>query len=122
MTGQPPSAPAPRMTIVVPTYREVESLPHLIDRVAQVREKHGLDIDMLIMDDDSRDGSVELVAARPEKWVQLIVRTTDRGLSPAVLDGMHRAKGDVLVCMDADLSHPPEVLPLMLQKLNEGAD
>ncbi len=112
----------PRVTIVVPTFREVESLPHLIDRVAKVRADAGLDIEMLIMDDDSRDGSVELVAARPEKWVQIIVRTSDRGLSPAVLDGLRRAQGDVLVCMDADLSHPPETLPQMLAKLDQGAD
>jgi dolichol-phosphate mannosyltransferase len=116
------SAARPRITIVVPTYREVESLPHLIDRVAKVRESAGLDIDMLIMDDDSRDGSAELVAARPEKWVELVVRTTDRGLSPAVVDGMRRAKGDVVICMDADLSHPPEALPQMLARLDEGAD
>ena len=116
------SRPRPRVTIVVPTYKEVESLPHLIDRVAKVRAEAGLDIDMLIMDDDSRDGSVELLAARPEKWVQLVVRTSDRGLSQAVLDGARRARGDVLVCMDADLSHPPEVLPAMLDKLEGGAD
>ena len=118
----PGSAFRGRVTIVVPTYKEAENLPLLIERVGRVREAHGLDIDMLIMDDDSRDGSVEVVAARPEKWVELIVRTTDRGLSPAVLDGLRRARGDVLVCMDADLSHPPEALPSMLRKLDEGAD
>src|SRR5271169_1871330 len=101
---------AMRLTIVVPTYKEAANLPHLIDRVAKVRDQHGLDIDMLIMDDDSRDGSVELIAARPENWVQLICRTGNRGLSAAVLDGLRIAKGDVLVCMDADLSHPPESL------------
>jgi dolichol-phosphate mannosyltransferase len=112
----------PSITIVVPTYEEAENLPNLIDRVAKVREAHDLAIDMLIMDDDSRDGSVELVAARPEKWVQLIVRTAKRGLSEAALDGLRRARGDVLVCMDADLSHPPEALPRMLQALEAGAD
>jgi dolichol-phosphate mannosyltransferase len=112
----------PRVTIVVPTYKEVESLPHLIDRVAKLRVDQGLDIEMLVMDDDSRDGSVELIAARPEKWVQIVVRTTDRGLSPAVLDGLRRARGEFLVCMDADLSHPPESLPGMIAKLNDGAD
>jgi dolichol-phosphate mannosyltransferase len=121
---QPPddARARPRVTIIVPTYKEVESLPHLIDRVARVRDAAGLDIDMLIMDDDSRDGSAEMLAARPEKWVQIVVRTTDRGLSQAVLDGVRRARGDYLVCMDADLSHPPEVLPAMLAKLNGGAD
>jgi dolichol-phosphate mannosyltransferase len=110
------------VSIVVPTYREVESLPHLIDRIAKVREEHGLDLEVLIMDDDSRDGSVELIAARPEKWVSIIVRTADRGLSPAVIDGLKRARGEVLVCMDADLSHPPESIPKMMAKLDEGAD
>jgi dolichol-phosphate mannosyltransferase len=111
-----------RVTVVVPTYKEAENLPHLIGRLAKVREDHGLDLDVLIMDDDSRDGSAELVAARPEKWVQIVVRTADRGLSPSVLDGMKRAEGEILVCMDADLSHPPEAIPQMLHKLEEGAD
>ena len=129
--GPRPSVPAssptpqlqrPRITIVVPTYQEAESLPHLIERVARVREQHAFDIDLLIMDDDSQDGSVELIAARRESWVQIVVRKQQRGLSPAVLDGLTRARGDVLVCMDADLSHPPECLPKMLRKLEEGAD
>ena len=111
-----------RVTVVVPTYKEAENLPHLIGRLAKVREQYGLDLDVLIMDDDSRDGSAELVAARPEKWVHIVVRTADRGLSPSVLDGMKRAQGEILVCMDADLSHPPEAIPQMLRKLEEGAD
>ncbi|HEX7507117.1 MAG TPA: glycosyltransferase, partial [Polyangia bacterium] len=64
-----------RVTVVVPTYKEAENLPHLIGRLAKVREEYGVDLDVLIMDDDSRDGSAELVAARPEKWVQIVVRT-----------------------------------------------
>ena len=115
----------PRVTIVVPTFKEVENIPHLIERVSGVHERHdyGIDVDMLFMDDDSRDGSLELVDARPEKWAGLFVRTSDRGLSPAVLDGLRRASGDVLVCMDADLSHPPgSAFPTMLAKLDEGAD
>jgi len=111
-----------RVTVVVPTYKEAENLPHLIGRLAKVRQEHGLDMDVLIMDDSSQDGSAELVAARPEDWVKIVVRTSDRGLSPSVLDGMKRATGDVLICMDADLSHPPEAIPQMLRKLEEGAD
>jgi dolichol-phosphate mannosyltransferase len=125
---QPPSSAATettrfaRVTVVVPTYQEAENLPHLLDRLAKVRQAHGLDLDVLIMDDNSQDGSEEIVAARPEDWVKLVVRTTGRGLSPSVLDGMNLATGDVLVCMDADLSHPPEAIPQMLSKLQEGAD
>jgi dolichol-phosphate mannosyltransferase len=121
-TPPPESTRFSRVTVVVPTYKEAENLPHLITRLGKVREEHGLDLDVLIMDDDSKDGSAELVAARPEQWVQIVVRTSDRGLSPSVLDGMRRGQGDVLVCMDADLSHPPEAIPHMLRKLEEGAD
>lgn len=110
------------VTVVVPTYKEAECLPYLIDRLAKMREILTIPLDVLIMDDDSRDGSVELIASRLENWVQIIVRTADRGLSAAVLDGLRRARGDLLVCMDADLSHPPEALPTMLRKLAEGAD
>jgi dolichol-phosphate mannosyltransferase len=115
-------SPAPKITIVVPTYKEVENLPHLIDRVARMRQTHGLAIEMLIVDDDSRDGSVELVRGRPESWVEIVVRTSDRGLASAVLEGLRRARGEVLVCMDADLSHSPEIVPAMLAKLAQGAD
>ena len=120
--GPPETTCLSRVTVVVPTYKEVENLPLLIDRLAKVRAEHKLELDVLIMDDDSRDGSAELVAARPEPWVRIVVRTADRGLSPSVLDGMRRGQGDVFVCMDADLSHPPEAIPHMLRKLAEGAD
>src|SRR6476660_1204808 len=106
----------PSITIVVPTYKEVESLPHLIDCIAQVRQTNRLPIDVIIVDDDSRDGSVELIRRRPEEWVQILVRTGRRGLSEAVLEGFHRATGDVLVCMDADLSHPPDAIVSMIRK------
>ena len=82
----------------------------------------GLDIDLVIVDDDSRDGSVEFVESLAEPWVQIIVRTEGRGLSQAVLAGLRRARGEVLVCMDADLSHPPEALTHMLHKLHWGRD
>ncbi len=112
----------PTLSVVVPTYREAENLPHLIDRIAKVRNDCALDLELLIVDDDSQDGTEELIAARSEEWLRLIVRTEDRGLSLAVLEGLRQAKGDVLVCMDADLSHPPETLPTIVQKVQEGAD
>lgn len=112
----------PRVSLIVPTYREAQNLPLLIERVARVRDLHGLAVELLVVDDDSRDGTAELLASRAETWLRLIVRSRDPGLSPSVLEGLRQAKGDVMVCMDADLSHPPETIPLMLQKLEDGAD
>src|SRR5690606_27324818 len=71
---------------------------------------------------DSRDGTEALIAARPEPWVKLIVRKEDRGLSQAVLCGLRAARGDLLVVMDADLSHPPEAIIEMQRAIADGAD
>jgi len=113
---------APETSIIVPTYREVEALPDLIERVARVREAHPSIAELLIVDDDSRDGTEALIAARPEPWLKLIVRKEDRGLSQAVLAGLRAARGDLLVVMDADLSHPPEAIVEMQRLIGAGAD
>lgn len=118
----PALSPLPATSIVVPTFREAEALPDLIDRVARVRAEHESIRELVIVDDDSRDGTEELVAKRPERWLKLIVRKRDRGLSQAVLAGLHAARGDILVVMDADLSHPPEVIATMQQAIVDGAD
>jgi dolichol-phosphate mannosyltransferase len=111
----------PVLSIVVPTYHEVENLPELLDRLGRVRAD-GMDLEVLIMDDNSRDGSEEAVAALGLPWVRFVVRTENRGLSPAVIDGFNLAAGTIILVMDADLSHPPEKIPEMLAALDGGAD
>ncbi len=111
-----------RVTVVVPTFQEVENIPCLVQRLLAVRESAELDLELLIMDDASSDGSAELVESLDLPWVRMVVRTAERGLSQAVLDGLRRAEGEVLVVMDADLSHPPEKIPKMLEALDCGAD
>jgi dolichol-phosphate mannosyltransferase len=124
-----PRARAPRLaevriltpvSIIVPTYREAENIPHLLARLATLRDDYGIDLEVLIMDDDSRDGTDQAVARAGHDWATLVVRTENRGLSPAVVDGLRRAKHPVLVCMDADLSHPPEKIPDMILALEAG--
>lgn len=117
-----PQATLPHLSIVVPTYKEVENIPHLVARIEQLRAELPNPIDVWFMDDDSKDGSAELVQGLNKDWVKLVTRTTDRGLSAAVLDGLRRARGDVFVVMDADLSHPVEAIPKMLEELEAGAD
>lgn len=112
----------PSVSIIVPTYREVESLPYLIDRIDRLRQSELKTLELVIVDDDSKDGTSELVAHRAQSWVRLFVRTEDRGLSKAVLFGLRQAQNEMLVVMDADLSHPPEVIPTMVEALTQGAD
>ena len=69
------------VTVVVPTYREAANIPHLIARLQAVRESSGIDLELLLMDDDSQDGSDRLVDSLALPWVTLVTRKTDRGLS-----------------------------------------
>lgn len=112
----------PELTIVVPTFKEAENLPELLRRLEALRHAAGIDLELLIMDDNSADGSEQIVAAAGHPWATLIVRRNDRGLSHAVLDGLRRARAPRVVVMDADLSHPPERIPDMLTELDRGAD
>jgi dolichol-phosphate mannosyltransferase len=114
------AAGRPSISIVVPTYREVLNLPQLLKRVGAVRESSGCEIELLVMDDDSADGSVEAVESARLPWAKIVVRRENRGLSPAVIDGLRLAKNDLVVVMDADLSHPPEKIPEMVAALQKG--
>ncbi|MDP7029986.1 MAG: glycosyltransferase family 2 protein [Phycisphaerales bacterium] len=119
MTQNAPTS-SPLVSVIVPTYQEVDSLGPLLARLGEVRE--GCDLDVLIVDDNSQDGTEALIESLGLSWVRLIVRTGDRGLSSAVLRGLSEATGEHLVVMDADLSHPPEVIPDMIAALQQGAD
>jgi dolichol-phosphate mannosyltransferase len=108
------------ISIIIPTYREALNIPHVLRRLDTLRRSHDLTLEVIFMDDDSRDGSVEAVAAAGFDWARIVVRTADRGLSPAVVEGFRLARHPVLVCMDADLSHPPEKIPQMILALETG--
>lgn len=108
------------ISVIVPTYREVDAIPHLLARLADVRRTYNLTLEVLFMDDNSQDGSVEAVEAAGYDWARMIVRTQDRGLSVSVIDGFKAAQFPIVVCMDCDLSHPPEAIPQMVLGLNAG--
>jgi dolichol-phosphate mannosyltransferase len=77
----------------------------------------------LFVDDDSRDGTAQTAAALAPKYpVRALVRKGKRGLATAILDGLGYTKGDFVVVMDADLQHPPEVLPGLVKELDAGHD
>jgi len=114
------SSICPSITVVVPTYREVENIPRLVARLQGVRDDFGLDLELLLMDDDSRDGSDKVVETLMLPWVSLVTRTTNRSLSYAVLDGLMRSQRDLLVVMGADLSVPPEKFPELVALLGDN--
>lgn len=104
-------------SIIIPAYNEAENIPSLIKRLFKVlnQEKPAV----TIVDKDSSDGTQEAVQKLSEKFtVKLIVDT--RSLSEAVVRGFKQSQGDILLVMDADLSHPPEKIPELLEKLEEA--
>ena len=106
------------VSVIVPTYREVDNVPVLVGRLKAVGATHALPLELLIVDDASNDGIASLPERlREARWMRVIVRHARRDLCQAVLDGLRAATGDVLVVMDADLSHPPEAIPSLLAAL-----
>jgi dolichol-phosphate mannosyltransferase len=109
------------VSVVLPTYREAENLPIIVPRIAAALAGISLRCEILIVDDDSPDGTPVVCAALAERFpLRLLVRRGQRGLASAVLFGIKQAAGTVVVVMDADLSHPPEKIPELVRPVLAG--
>ena len=116
--------PTPRVAVVVPTYNEADNLPELARRLFDL----GIDdLWLYVVDDESPDGTADVARALSERYdgrVEVISRPGKQGLGTAYVAGFGRALddgSDFVVQMDADLSHPPERLPAMLE-MSDHAD
>ncbi|MGA6207147.1 polyprenol monophosphomannose synthase [Nocardia testacea] len=109
-----------RVTVVVPTYNERDNLPVAVERLTALSVP---DLHVLVVDDNSPDGTGEVaekLAADLPDAVSVLHRTEKDGLGRAYIAGITRALeegADVVIQMDADLSHPAEVIPAMLEEL-----
>jgi dolichol-phosphate mannosyltransferase len=113
-----------RILVLIPTYNEEESIGNLLNRLQIVREKLAnlFDIDILIIDDGSPDKTVDIVKSLEFSKIKVLQRNEKKGLGPAYLAGFAEGlKGDYeyFVEMDADLSHQPEELYLLLNQAEE---
>ncbi len=112
------------LSVIVPTYNERTRLPELLDSILAVFEANRLAGEIVVVDDNSPDGTAEVAEAYASRGpVRVLRRPGKLGLGSAVMDGFAVATGSVLGVIDADLSHPPGMLPYMLQTLgNRRAD
>jgi dolichol-phosphate mannosyltransferase len=109
------------ISIVVPTYQEAANLRLLAEAVNEALSGSALEYELVFVDDNSQDGSEEICAELAERLpVRMVVRRSERGLATAVIDGIAASTGDLVVVMDGDLSHPPSVIPDMMEKLLQG--
>ena len=111
-------------SVVVPVFREAGNIPALVERVHRALSEHGLEWELILVDDDSRDGSAPLVDALSRRLpVRMVTRRGQpRDLSRSVLLGFECARFDRLVVMDGDLSHPPEAIVDLLAALDTSVD
>lgn len=111
----------PELSLIVPTYNERENIVPLVERIHKSLSNYNYEL--IVVDDNSPDQTSELAKTLSSKYpVSVIVRTTERGLASAVVAGFKQAKGDVLGVIDADLQHPPEFIPDLLNAIRNGAD
>lgn len=113
-----------KFAVVIPTLNEAGNIPVLIGRLHQALQPTAINYEIIVVDDDSQDGTAE--AARKEAAsdprVRVFVRKGQRGLAGAVIHGWEQTDADLLGVIDADLQHPPEVLPKLIEEVLKGAD
>ena len=119
------SPPLPRgLSVVVPVYNSQESLNELVARLAEVLTPLSDQYEIILVDDASRDGSwsaIERLAGECEH-VRAIGMMRNYGQHNAVLCGIRAARFDRVITMDDDLQHPPEEIPRLVARLDEGHD
>jgi dolichol-phosphate mannosyltransferase len=113
-----------KLALVIPTLCEAENIGGLLNHVRSVLESVGIPYEILVVDDDSQDGTGDVVAAisHVDPRVRLLIRKGQRGLSGAVLHGWQNTDAGILGVMDADLQHPPELLPRLIAAIQAGSD
>jgi dolichol-phosphate mannosyltransferase len=113
-----------KLALVIPTLCEAENIGGLLQHVRSVLDPLGICYEILVVDDDSSDGTGDVVSAiaKQDPRVRLLVRKGQRGLSGAILHGWQNTDATILGVMDADLQHPPELLPQLVAGIRSGND
>ena len=107
------------VSVILPTYNERGNILPLIKEIQVGLSQGDYDADIIVVDDNSPDGTGRLVAEQtaPEGEVRLFVRTEERGLASAIKFGIGQARGEALVVMDTDFNHDPRMLAQMVSLL-----
>ena len=106
-----------RFSIIIPTYNEAKNIVSLLD---QIKHLVADDTEIIIVDDNSPDGTADIVRKYNQnisQKIRLIVRKNESGLSSAILKGVSSSLNEVIIIMDADNSHPPHVIPRLIQEI-----
>lgn len=120
------SATVPRLSVVCPAYQEEAALPafheHLLRTLESLQEEY--EIEVLYVDDGSRDGTLPLLRrwSRFDSRIRYLSLSRNFGHQAALTAGLEYAEGDVIVTLDSDLQHPPQLIAEMLERWKHGYD
>jgi len=114
----------PTLAVIIPTLCEAENIKAVLDRVRSVLDPMGIRYEIVVVDDDSSDATGEIVSAvsADDPRVRLVVRRGEKGVAGATLLGWKNTGAPILGVIDADLQHPPELLPRLVTAVLEGCD
>ena len=113
------------VSIILPTLNEAGNIASLVQCTVDAVQKAGIDeIEIIVVDDDSPDRTWEIASEIicPPASVEVIRRMKEHGLTASLSVGIEAAKHEVIVWLDCDFSHPPELIPQMLYMLDQGFD
>lgn len=112
------------LSLILPTLNEAENILSIVEQLDQTLKQMGITYEIIIVDDDSPDHTWErgLVMAQTLPALRVMRRVQQRGLATAVVRGWQAARGEILGVIDADLQHPPSVLPALWHAIASGAD
>ena len=112
----------PQLSLVIPVYNEVESLPRLVQEIHATLDNTQYDYEMVFVDDGSKDGSFELLKRLHQDDPRIVVVRFRRnfGQTAAFAAGFDHARGEIIVTLDADGQNPPADIPKLLEKMAEG--
>ena len=125
MTLETRNEKRPQVSIIIPTYNESQNIRNVLKSIGDIIPKNTF-TEAIVVDDNSPDGTGKIVEDYLKNvkkiagyTIDIIHRTTKNGLSSAILSGIQRATGDTIVVMDSDLSHPPQIIPKMIDVLKQ---
>lgn len=112
-----------RISIIVPIFNEVRSIPRLHEELEKVTSSaKSYDFEYIFIDDGSKDGSSEVLSqlSKRDDKITVIELSRNFGKEVAVTAGLHYVTSDAVIIMDADLQHPPEIIPQFIEKWEQG--
>ncbi len=114
-----------QVSIIIPTYNESQNIVKILNTISKYVPKN-ISTEAIVVDDNSPDGTGKIVEEYLKDFkkvagytINIIHRKAKNGLSSAILNGIQNAKGETIVVMDSDFSHPPQIIPKMIEAFKQ---